>query len=86
MKYSEHSELVNSAGYWRHVHLMFSDSTGTWSTDIDPKDYDPALDEPYRVIDLYQIPIFDKYRLPSATAELARAAVAYRWPVPLRHH
>lgn len=56
-------------GYCRHLHLVMSDTAGTWSVDIDPRD-----DEPFRVIDLYQIRIFDKYRLPSATAELARAS------------
>jgi hypothetical protein len=78
--------MVNPHVYLRALDQVVADMCCT-NLRISPDDpYDPRDDEPYRIIDRCQIPIFDKYRLPSATAELARAAVAYRWPVPLRHH
>lgn len=48
----------------------------TWSYDIDLKTYDPADDAPFNVIDIYQIPIFSKYRLASTTAAFSRARPA----------
>lgn len=76
---------MNPFDFIRCMRLTVSDAPGTWSMLVDPKDYDPRLDYPYRIIDVYRLPIFDRYRLASATAGLARASGGGPVWVPLRH-